>query len=254
VSFYVALGDGRFASTEHTAGPWCPDAQHGGPPAALLGGLLEAFAPRPELILARVAIEILGPVPVAELASTVAIERAGRSVELVAGELRAGGRAVLRARGWRVRRSPLAAGAASSPPALPTAATPTPAAYGSFPYGRAVEWRWADGDWDQPGPASVWTRLRMPLVEGAATTPLQRVLAVADSGNGVSSWFEWGSALYINPELTVHVLREAAGEWICLQARTEIAQGGAGLATSRLSDRTGPVARGAQALLVASTD
>jgi len=41
------------------------------------------------------------------------------------------------------------------------------------------------------------------------------------------------------------------GEWVLLDARTELAEGGAGLATSVLSDRSGPVARGAQALLVA---
>ena len=55
--------------------------------------------------------------------------------------------------------------------------------------------------------------------------------------------------MFINPELTVHFAREPAGEWVCLDAETQIAQ--SGLATSVLSDRTGPVARGAQALLIA---
>jgi acyl-CoA thioesterase len=56
--------------------------------------------------------------------------------------------------------------------------------------------------------------------------------------------------VFINCELTVHLLRPARGEWICLDAATEVAAGGAGLAHSLLSDRDGPVARGAQALLV----
>jgi hypothetical protein len=72
---------------------------------------------------------------------------------------------------------------------------------------------------------------------------------VADSGNGVSAVLDWRSHLFINPELTVHVLRAPEGEWVCLQARTEI--GAVGLAHSVLSDRRGPVARGAQSLLVA---
>jgi hypothetical protein len=95
-----------------------------------------------------------------------------------------------------------------------------------------------------------WTRLRVPVVGGEEPSPLQRVLAVADSANGVSAVLDWGSHLFINTELTVHFLRPAVGEWICLDAATEI--GAAGLARSVLSDRAGPVARGAQALLVAA--
>ena len=57
--------------------------------------------------------------------------------------------------------------------------------------------------------------------------------------------------LFINPELTVHFRREARGEWICLDAATVIADGGAGLARSTLSDGEGVVAHGSQSLLVA---
>jgi hypothetical protein len=78
------------------------------------------------------------------------------------------------------------------------------------------------------------------------------VLATADSGNGVSWELDLGRWLFINPELTVHLHREAAGEWICLDAQTTISSGGAGLATSVLSDLAGPVGVGAQSLLVAS--
>jgi Thioesterase-like superfamily len=63
---------------------------------------------------------------------------------------------------------------------------------------------------------------------------------------------DWGTPLFINPELSVHVLRDPHGEWVCLDAHTQIAAGGAGLATSVLSDAEGQVARGAQALLIAA--
>ena len=97
----------------------------------------------------------------------------------------------------------------------------------------------------------MWTRTRIPVVEGEEPTPRQRVMLVADSGNGASDVLDWAQHLFINPELTVHFLREPVGEWVCLDARTQIAPGGSGVATSVLSDRTGPVARGAQALFVA---
>ncbi len=93
--------------------------------------------------------------------------------------------------------------------------------------------------------------MRYPLVPEEEPGPLERVLAIADSGNGVSWELDLGRWHFINPELTVHLYREAAGEWICLDAQTAIATGGAGLATSVLSDLDGPVGVGAQSLLVA---
>jgi hypothetical protein len=74
---------------------------------------------------------------------------------------------------------------------------------------------------------------------------------VADSGNGISGVLDMKEWWFINPELTVHLEREPRGEWVCLDASTSIALGGAGLATSVLSDLEGPVARGAQTLYVA---
>ena len=93
--------------------------------------------------------------------------------------------------------------------------------------------------------------MRYPLVADEETGPLERVLAIADSGNGASSELDLHSWHFINPELTVHLHREAVGEWICLDAQTTISTGGAGLATSTLSDLDGLVGVGAQALLVA---
>ena len=49
---------------------------------------------------------------------------------------------------------------------------------------------------------------------------------------------------------TVHFRREPRGEWICLDAETANAEGGAGLATATLSDDDGVVPYGAESLLV----
>jgi hypothetical protein len=251
-AFFVPLGGGRYRATERTSGPWDPRHQHAGPPSALLTGAFEATEPREEMVLARVTVEILGAIPIAEFELETAVERPGRSVELLAGELRTDGKVVLRARAWRVLRSPVGTAEVASAPPVPEAEDVPPPQLGeSFGYAHAVEWRWARSDWLEQGPAAVWTRLKVPIVEGAEPTPRQRVVAVADSGNGVSNVLDWGKNLFINTELTIHFVREPVGEWVCLEAATQIAEGGAGLASSVLSDRTGPVARGAQALLIA---
>jgi Thioesterase-like superfamily len=252
VSYFVPLGDGRFQATEHTSGPWDPGAQHAGPPSALLARALEALAPDPARMLARVTLEILGPVPVDEVEVQAAVVRPGRSVEMLEAELGAGGRTAMRARAWSTLRTPAddVTDAAAAPP-RPDAESPGPRTWPYSGYLRSVEWRFARGGWDEPGPAAVWSRLRVPIVPDEDPSPLQRVLAVADSGSGISWVLPFGDWLFINPELTVHIQREAQGEWVSLAAETTIAQGGTGLARSVLCDDRGPVAYGAQSLLVA---
>jgi hypothetical protein len=252
-AFFLPQGDDRWLATVHTTGPWDVRFQHGGPPAALLGRAIERCEPRDDLLVARTAVEILGPVPVGEVSVRARMLRPGRSVELVEAVLSADGRDAVRAAAWRIRRTD--AGDVPppqpSPPAIPAAAFAMPDAGWVDGYLSAVEWRFAAGRFDQPGPATVWSRLRHPLVPDEELSPLQRVLAVADSGNGLSSELDLRTWHFINPELTVHLHREARGEWVCVDARTTISTGGAGLATTVLSDADGPVGVGAQSLLVA---
>lgn len=252
-SFFVPLGAGRWRATEHTSGPWDERFQHAGPPSALLARALESVDDREDMLLARLTVEILGPIPVGELELSAQLVRPGRSVELLEATLSAAGTPVARARSWRVLRTPAASVAArvALPPPLPPTSADTDVAGWAGGYLASVEWRFTRGHFTTPGPATAWTRLRVSLVPDEPPSPLQRVLAVADSGNGISSELDLSGWHFINPELTVHLHREAVGEWICLDAATVISQGGAGLATSVLSDRDGPVAVGAQTLLVA---
>src|ERR1035437_1173910 len=162
---------------------------------------------------------------------------------------------VARAQAWRVLRTtqkiaPRQTPAPTTPP-LPAESTPSAADGWVDGYLSAVEWRFTAGAFGQPGPATAWTRLRPPIVPGEPPSPLQRVLAVADSGNGISGELDLTKWHFINPELTVHLHREAVGEWICLEAQTAISPGGVGLATSVLSDLDGPIGVGAQSLLIA---
>jgi hypothetical protein len=252
MSFYEPLGDGRFASTEHTRGPWDPAFQHAGPPAALLGRAIERCEPREGFVLARATFEILRAVPVAEVAVAARVARPGRSVELLEADLTVEGEPVMTVRAWRVKASSAPdVNRDGPPPPRPDEPSPPPPGLDGFGYGRAVELRFAAGGWGQRRPATVWTRLLQPIVPDEEPSGVQRVLAVADSGNGVSAVLSWDEWLFINTELTVHFRREPRGEWICLDAETSLANGGAGLARSVLSDDDGVVAQGAQALLVA---
>jgi Thioesterase-like superfamily len=251
-SFYIPLEDGRWRATVHTTGPWDPRAQHGGPPSALLGRAIQRCAPRDDMFIARFTCEILGAIPVGELELRARVVRPGRSVELVEAVAHAGGRDVASARAWRVLRadSPLVAGRAGAPPERPDGSIERPPLGWVDGYLSAMEWRLVRGDFGSSGPATVWARMRYPLVPGEEPSPLERVLAVADSGNGLSSELDIGQWQFINPELTVHLHRDAVGEWICADAFTTISPGGAGLARSELADQQGPIGAGAQSLLI----
>src|SRR5262245_39733345 len=102
-AFYLPTADDSFLATEHTEGPWTPGAQHGGPPAALLGRAIERTPGLAGAMVSRVTCEILGPVPVGDLTIRTRLVRSGRSVELVEAELEAGGRTAMRAAAWRIR-------------------------------------------------------------------------------------------------------------------------------------------------------
>jgi hypothetical protein len=246
-------GATRVLATASTAGPWFPDGQHMGPPSALLVRALEQCEPRDEVRLARLTVEVLGRVPMGELTVHAAVERAGRTIELVGAELRAQGRAVARAHGWRLAIGDTAAAATPPTPALdpPDAGRAIPTPPGWLPgYLDALEWRWLHGHLGESGPGAAWARLRVPVVEGEEPTPWQRLAAVADSTNGAAARLDLTAWLFVNTDLTLHVHRAPEGEWIGLDADSVIGPDGAGTAFSLLHDRHGPVGRAAQALTV----
>jgi hypothetical protein len=259
--FYRALdgpdGD-RFHATVATTGPWFSDAQHAGPPTALLVRALERCAPQPGTQIGRIAVDVLGPIPAGEVTVRAEVERPGRSVALLAAELTAGGRAVLRARAWRlavadtadVATSPADGTAAPLPPPA-EAVSRTERPPGWLPgFLDALEWRWLQGWMGEPGPGTVWARQRVPLVAGEEPSPLQRLMLVADSANGAAAPLDIRRWLFVNTELTIHLHRPPEGEWMAVAAHTIVGPTGVGTVSGVLFDEHGHIGRSAQCLTV----
>ncbi len=246
----------RFRPTDLARGPWDPNAQHGGAPAALLMRAFENLPGDPGLLISRVTYELLRPAPLDELEVSAEVVRPGRRAERLEGSLRTtGGAEVVRARALRVRRAEVHV-VPEETLELPGPEQGRPSDFASDELRSmfavdAMEIRFLEGAFYEPGPATAWFRLRHPLVAGEEPSPLQRLAAAGDFGNGISAVVTWKGHVFINPDLTLYVEREPVGEWICLRSVTRINPGGVAISDSVLYDQRGRVGRAMQSLLVA---
>jgi hypothetical protein len=83
-----------------------------------------------------------------------------------------------------------------------------------------------------------------------ALTPLARVAATGDFGNGIGAPLEMGPFRYLNPDLTVDVHRLPVDEWVYLESRSVAEPAGVGLTTGTLGDREGVLGSCLQSLFI----
>ena len=258
-------GEGDWVTpTELARGPWSADALHGGPVAALVAGVgeqtmhREAAAP---LQVTRLTLDLERPVPLAPIHATARVVRPGRKVTVVEVELHdADDRRLARASLLGIRTD-----AVDLPADRPQPADVPPAAPGSLPAMRpearwdvgqtafhadGVEHRFALGGFLDRGPAADWIRLAVPVLADEEPSPLQRVAAAADFGNGISSVVDPVRWAFVNPDLTITLHRPAAGAWIGVDAVTRLEATGLGASESDLFDEQGRIGQAVQTLLV----
>ena len=266
VSLFEPAGTDRWVPTELARGPWDPRACHGGPVSALLARAVERANPESpvEWQVARLSIELTRPVPVGvPLTLTTEIERDGRKVSLIAARLLDHDTEVARARSLQIRVKHL------DLPGDVVQSFGTPPGHPGDAIGQRVTWavddhvafhkdacehRFVEGAWDAPGPVGVWVRLLVPVVADEGPSGVQRAAAAADFGNGVSGGLPFERFTYINPDLTVHLLRPPVGEWIGMRSEsvygTTTSSTGAGFAESALFDADGRLGRSVQSLIL----
>ncbi len=255
-SLFVPNGHGGFESTALTGGPWRPDAQHGGPPASLLAHLVESVAESTERV-ARISVELVRPVPLTTLTTTVDREAVSRRVAHASASLLDGDAVVATARalllataelpdpGWRPIEE------AGEPQEATPLDPPSWASGDTIAFHRhALEHRVIVGGFETPGPAVDWIRLRQPVIAGVTTSPLMRVAAAADIASGISSVYDFTAGVgLINADLTIALHRSLRGEWVGIDAVTRVGPDGIGLCTTRLFDVDGTIGSSTQSLI-----
>jgi Acyl-CoA thioesterase C-terminal domain/Acyl-CoA thioesterase N-terminal domain len=257
-AIYVPERPDRFAPTELARGPWDADAQHGGAPAALIARAVERIESVVAMNVVRLTYEFLRPVPLAPLELRTRVLRDGKRVQLVEAALLADEQEVARASALRIRSDAVPTpDVVVEPPALAGPADSAPIAMPAFDAGPTMfardgmEVRFARGAFADVGPAFAWFRLRVPLVAGEEPSPLQRLAAAGDFGNGIATAVSWATHVFINPDLTLYVERLPESEWVGLDAITRVGEAGIGVSDSTLYDERGRVGRAQQGLYVA---
>ncbi|MEZ0342236.1 thioesterase family protein [Mycobacterium sp. pV006] len=244
-----------FESTDGTRSNWDPRIQHGSPPLALLTKTIEELAAGTGLRIARLALDILGAIPVAPVRVRAWVDRPGTRISLMVAEMRADlpdgtRRTVARVSAWLI--APSDTRDVARPRYAPLVEGPdtglSHAWAGAPGYLETVSWR------KQPTPdgaaAEAWMSPLVPLVDSEPTTAVQRLAMVVDSGNGIGAALDPQRFVFMNTDTVVHLQRLPEGDDFGVRALGSIGPDGIGVTTAEVFDRTGFVGTCAQTLLV----
>lgn len=243
-----------FSSTKLTASGWGPNLQHGSPPMALLLKAIEELPePHEHLRIGRVALDILGPIPLEAVRVRAWIERPGRRIALAVAEMEApavgGYRPVARASAWLLATSVTADVASNryAPlPEYPDGARPP--AFDSPGYAKSVDFHWKSVPGDEARVA--WMRAFTHIVDAEATTPLQRLASCIDSANGIGAVLNPLRFVFMNTDTVMHLHRVPQGDEFGIRARMSVGPDGVGVTNAEIFDHHGFIGTSAQSVLV----
>ncbi len=246
-ALFLPEGD-SYVATELAQSAWDPGDANGGSVLALLGHCLDAVPTLVPMTPARLTTDLMRPVPLGRpLTVTTTVVREGRKIQLVDLHLLADGVLHARASALRLRdadltgRDDLPNGPAGDvprlvPPEEAVSLRETSVSQAGFVWG--VDMRIA-ATVDGTG-KGVWVRLEVPVVAGEPVRPSARMALAFDFANNIGVVMAPGTATTINPDVSAHVLRQQAGEWVAITGGTRFTPPlGRGVSTATLSDLDG---------------
>jgi len=214
--------------------------------------------------VARLTIDLLRPVPMEPLELKHEVVRRGRQITIVDSELWWGERLVARASALYVLtdrkvRSSTRKRIAGEGPAIPGRDFDPRDEFKSavlegfeIPgFVQSIEMRRVMGEIRGGAPTVAWSRLKLPLVEGETTTPLQLLACIGDFTSGLGNYVNMTRYMSPNADLTYHLVRYPRGEWLGMDAATVVGDDGIAQSRARMFDEEGFLGSSAATLVVA---
>lgn len=251
-AYFERLSETSFRASPKTSGAWNPNEQHVAPSLGLLTHEIERDRARrgSSLQLARLSYDILGVMPIGVVDVEVRVLRPGRTIELVEATLSHDGRPAVVGRVWLMQATDTTAPAGSTYPAMPARAD-------LGPWNGHEEW---DGIFvgthevvrhePERGHAQVWVRPSLPLLQHETISPTARMMGIVDITNGMATRLSPETAMYPNLDVTVHLFRKPATEWIGFDTTVSVGPNGVGLTSTVLHDENGPIGTSGQSLTI----
>lgn len=238
-------------------GAWDVSKLHGSAVAALLAHFMEALPTSVPMMMSRLAVEFLRPVPIAPLNVQAKVLREGKKIQVCAVELLAGDVLCARATAIKTRTAPISLPEqAAGIPAL-SALPPEHAADGPLPMplrffrplglNAAMEFRIAPRE---PGHVALWVKLCVPFFAGSPTTPLIRAVIAADFVNFAGGALDPRRNTCINSDLTFHIVRLPEDDWLLADSHAWLGPQGIGVGLGSVCDRFGAVGHVQQSLVI----
>jgi hypothetical protein len=254
---FVPEDDCVVVATELTQGPWHPNAQYGGAPAALLTWAVERVPTLVPMRVARLTVDLHRRVPLGRLHVEAEIVREGKRLQVVVATLRdPEGLEVARVTALRLRLGD-GPDAPTDPRLPPVAMLPWGPPRAQRPRTRtdlngfiaAVEMR----DAGTADASQTWYRATMPVIAGEETSPTVRVAWASDFTANSGNYLDLSRWSAINSDITITLGRAPRGEWTGVATRAWYSHDGIGHARADLFDRDGFVGTCTTSLLVDET-
>lgn len=253
MAYFRRTGATTFRATEHVGGAWALDEQHVAPALGLLAHVVELDrdARRHDgLVVGRLSYDILGTMPVAEVATDVRVLRPGRTIELVEATLSHSGRPAVVLRAWLMRPGDTAALHGSDLPSIPQPDELPPWDASSLWQGGFIGTTQIRRTQQAPGRGQFWVRTTVPLVADEPVSTLARAAGLLDLTNGMTVRADPRAVAFPNIDLTAHLFATPRGEWLGFDTTVSFGTDGIGLTSSTIHDVHGPVGTMAQVLTV----
>ena len=239
----------HYRSTIHAQGAWNEHEQHMAPATGIICAELDLFAPRSDVRIGRISLDILGLIPAGEFQIETRVIRPGKTIELIESVMSAHGKSCIQARTWRMMTSDTTAiwgledQLVGNPEQQPiwNAIRTWPGGYIASLEARTSEQR--------QGKGMVWLRNPYAMIENEDSSDFVRLMGMVDTANGVATRqkppFEYA---FPNLDLQIHLYRKPQGEWLGLETVQHHGEDGIGLTSSILHDVKGPFGRSEQIL------